>query len=126
MVTRVLNLLPLALLALPLKAQVRVQVIAANESDPMALALREAVLSSRSFVVDRDTSHVRFWVQVIPGGGMRCGPHTIKAVTLIVTRVGPNYRSDGQTIFADAYEVGGEAEQARRMLAQIDQAAQTR
>jgi hypothetical protein len=114
--------LALALVALPLQAQVRVEVIAENESQPVVLALRGAVLASRSFVMDRDTTHVRFWVFVHPGGAVRCGTHTIKSVSVVVQRVGPNWRSGDQRIVVDAYAVGTESDQARKLLALIEQA----
>ena len=122
MVTRVLNLLPLVLVAPPLQAQVRVEVVAENESEPVVLALRGAVLTSRSFVMDRDTTHMRFWVFVHPGGAMRCGTHTIKSVSVVVVQVGPNWRSDDQRIIVNAYTVGTESDQARTLLALVEQA----
>lgn len=116
MVTKALNLLSLALVGLPLQAQVRVEV--KGESAPIVQALRDAVLASGSFVMDRDTSHVRFWIFVIPGTGVRVGGVEIRAVAVNVQRVGPNYQSS-KAIWANAYEVGNEADQAKMLLLQI-------
>ena len=122
MIPRVLNLLPLAFLALPLRAQTRVDVSTAHESEPIVQALRSAVLASASFVMDRDTTHVRFWIHVQPGGSMRCGQYSIKSVALVIERTGPHLKRGNPYIVVNAYTEGNEVELARRMLAQIEEA----
>lgn len=122
MINRVLKLLPLALATIPLQAQVRVLVVAGDENEPIVVALREAVLASPSFVMDRDTTHVRFRVWVHPGGGVLCDSNTIKSVSVLVTRIGPNRRGRRQVMFVDAYEVGRESDEARKLLAELEKA----
>ena len=125
MVIRVWKLLLLALAAFPLQAQVRVLVVAGDENEPIVVALREAVLASPSFVMDRDTTHVRFSVWVHPGGGVLCDSDTIKSVSVLVRRIGPNRRGGHQVIFVDAYTVGTESDEARKLLAELEQAITT-
>ena len=70
--------------------------------------------------MDRDSTHVRFWVYVQPGSSGRCGSQNVRTVGVLVERIGPRVQRGPQYLKVEQYVEGAEGDAANRLLSFID------